>query len=839
VGGALIDLEYERVELIKFNLFDNNLTFPAYVKGVPGRDGPTIDVWQELRLPPDHPNYRDVGGDAADQRCSGSLIRSRTLTGICNDMRNPLMGSAGTLFGNNAQFESLFPDAGLDEMARNRHGQRIALLMPDPQVISRKLFSRDGESTTCKDGFGQPGFSTNADCDYKKAPFFNVLAAYWIQFMTHDWFSHLDEGHNDVDYMNAGCVSQKVNGVEVPMTPADAARLGCRPADAIDKGFVAGRGPAPTFSVDGVDRLARAPSTSRNNNTAWWDASQIYGYSETSRLRVKRDPKDPARLLMAPIDGRQTAGDRQGYLPLLTAADPKLPDWAGQESAAFPDNWTVGMSFFHNVFSREHNAFVEEFRRVANRTPRDDSGLRNPVRPKVVIRYRDVTPDELFEVARLVVAAEIAKIHTIEWTTQLLYDEPLFRGMNGNWNGLLGSKGGELPVLLERKLEELRNSPKTRQANELYSVLAAGPGIVGLGSRKKDWKLPDDANGGTNHFGSPFNFPEEFVSVYRLHPLLPDLIEYRELTDANRIVSKIPIVETFRGKATPFMRERGLANWALSMGRQRLGRLALRNHPRFMQNLRIDRLQSETKQIDLAALDIIRDREHGIPRFNEFRRQYGLRQLAGFDDFIDQHEPVDSSERKEQARLVNLLREVYGQHVCDASKTITRAQLNSDGTAINDCLGHPNRSQVDNVEDLDTVVGYLAEATRPHGFAISETQFVVFILNASRRLFSDRFLTSSFRPEFYSTFGLDWVNNNGPTPAIEPQPINGHKKQPVPPLKRVLLRVAPELAGEMGPVVNTFDPWARDRGEYYSLDWTPRKGAESDPAFPKPQTAGR
>ena len=34
----------------------------------------------------------------------------------------------------------------------------------------------------------------DADCPYRKAPFFNVLAAFWIQFMTHDWFSHLDEG---------------------------------------------------------------------------------------------------------------------------------------------------------------------------------------------------------------------------------------------------------------------------------------------------------------------------------------------------------------------------------------------------------------------------------------------------------------------------------------------------------------------------------------------------------------------------------------------------------------------------------------------------------------------
>ena len=36
-------------------------------------------------------------------------------------------------------------------------------------------------------------------------------------------------------------------------------------------------------------------------------------------------------------------------------------------------------------------------------------------------------------------------------------------------------------------------------------------------------------NGGVNHFGSPFNFPEEFITVYRLHSLVPDLIEYRDL----------------------------------------------------------------------------------------------------------------------------------------------------------------------------------------------------------------------------------------------------------------------------------------------------------------------
>jgi hypothetical protein len=59
---------------------------------------------------------------------------------------------------------------------------------------------------------------------------------------------------------------------------------------------------------------------------------------------------------------------------------------------------------------------------------------------------------------------------------------------------------------------------------------------------------------------------------------------------------------------------------------------------------------------------------------------------------------------------------------------------------------------------------------------------------------------------------------------------NGHQQQ-VSPLKRVLLRTIPELAGELKNVVNVFDPWARDRGEYYSLQWKARGGAEGDASF--------
>ena len=830
IAGALTDLEYQRIELIKFNLFDNAGTYETFVNGRGGVGGPAIKIWPEMRLPKSNPEYQAVGGDGV-QICKGELIRARTLTGICNDIRNPLMGSTGTPFMRNVEFETTFPDLGENTLTKNRHGGRINLLTPDPQVISRELFTRvQSNPAACNAGFGLPDNSASANCDYQKAPFFNVLAAYWIQFMTHDWFSHMDDGHNAPGpMMDVGCKTKLVNGVPTPLTPEEIQKLGCRPGDQVDKTYVQNDSAPGQFSSGGRTYLTRAPKIFANNNTAWWDASQIYGYDDISVQRVKRDPKDSAKLLLEPVPGVSGA-----YLPVLTASDPAAPQWKGQESVGFPDNWTIGLSFYHNLFAREHNSFVDEFRRQAARNPTADSGLRDPANPQRVIRNQDVTADELFEVARLVVSAEIAKIHTIEWTPQLLYDEPLYKGMNANWNGLIGTGDPEASaVLSDIVVHNFGKSDNVKKETQWYSVFASGPGIIGLGSKVPHYDItnPDDVNGGVNHFGAPFNFPEEFVTVYRLHPLVPDLIEYRSVSNPNQIAQKVAVIETFESKATDAMHSRGLANWGLSMGRQRLGLLTLNNTPQFLQNIKLPRLDTSTGQLDIAALDLIRDRERGVPRFNEFRRQYGLRQLTSYDDFIDQTLPADSPARKQQTETIATMREIYGTHVCDASKIITDAQLNPDGTPINDCLGHPNGSVVDNVEDVDTVVGWLAEYTRPHGFAISETQFVVFILNASRRLYSDRFFTSSFRPEFYTTLGINWVNNNGPGPVMmEAGAPNGHK-QPVMPLKRVLMRNIPELTPELQHVTNAFDPWGRDRGTYYSLEWTPRPDAASDPAF--------
>ena len=51
VSGALLDLEYERIELIKFNLFDNSGTYQAYVSGRGDVPGQVLKTWPEMRLP--------------------------------------------------------------------------------------------------------------------------------------------------------------------------------------------------------------------------------------------------------------------------------------------------------------------------------------------------------------------------------------------------------------------------------------------------------------------------------------------------------------------------------------------------------------------------------------------------------------------------------------------------------------------------------------------------------------------------------------------------------------------------------------------------------------------
>ena len=146
-----------------------------------------------------------------------------------------------------------------------------------------------------------PSDSKDANCDYKKAPFFNVLAAYWIQFMTHDWFSHLEEGHNQAEYMKVGCETKLVNNVEVPLTPEDIEKLGCRPDDRMDKGYVAQDSAPDTFTSGGQTYLVRAPKTMAQHQ------HRLVGCFATLRFRRHFAPAREAR---SSRPGKAASGSR-------------------------------------------------------------------------------------------------------------------------------------------------------------------------------------------------------------------------------------------------------------------------------------------------------------------------------------------------------------------------------------------------------------------------------------------------------------------------------------------------------------------------------------------------
>ena len=169
VGGALVDLEYQRMELIKFNLFDNSGTFEQYRRDRDGKEGAAQKSWPQMRLPESDPHFSAVGG-AGEQLCRGELIRIRTLDGICNDTDQPADGLHGTpcsraTWNSNRRSRisrSTRPPTSATGTT-NRHAGRISLLTPDPQVISRRLFTRaQSDPAACNDGYGKPGFSKDA-----------------------------------------------------------------------------------------------------------------------------------------------------------------------------------------------------------------------------------------------------------------------------------------------------------------------------------------------------------------------------------------------------------------------------------------------------------------------------------------------------------------------------------------------------------------------------------------------------------------------------------------------------------------------------------------------------
>jgi hypothetical protein len=493
---------------------------------------------------------------------------------------------------------------------------------------------------------------------FKPATILNFLAAAWIQFETHDWFFH----------------GQPIRGneFEIPIEPSDS-EWGTGPMR------IRRTRPDPTrLPNDG-----KGPPTYVNAESHWWDASQIYGSDPATVERLRHLNNDVTK-------------PRVPHGHIFTEPDSLLPTDPAtrRDMSGFTGNWWIGLSLLHTLFTLEHNAICDHLRR----------------------EYPTWNDDRLFQTARLVNSALMAKIHTVEWTTAILPNPVLSIAMNANWWGMFSA--GVKKVF--GRISE----------NEAFS------GITGSE---------------TNHHAAPFAFTEEFVAVYRLHPLMRDDVNLCRVADGS-LVSKIQMPDLlgpfarqhiFTGPAdakasTP---QGTMADWFYSFGICNPGAVVLRNYPNFLRKFfRPDDDGASRELIDLASIDVLRDRERGVPRYNQFRKLMHLPRIRAFDQLCG--DPA----------LAKELSTVYGG----------------------------------DIDRVDLMVGMYAEAPPP-GFGFSDTAFRIFVLMASRRLKSDRYFTTDFTPEVYSPAGMDWLNNNG--------------------MKSVLLRHYPELAPALRGRDNAFAPW--------------------------------
>jgi hypothetical protein len=501
-----------------------------------------------------------------------AYLQERTLDGTYNDLRDPRMGSVNTRFGRNVPNEFTWPDP------------EPQIMTPNPRVVSRELLTRDS---------------------FVPATSLNMLAAAWIQFMTRDWFSH---GSGDIKNPWTVPLPQ---GDDFPQSPMLIPRTISDPT----------RPPGDTSG----------PPTHINEQTPWWDASQIYPPDKQLQGSVRTG--SGGKVVMVPRPG--------GGVMLPTPLLDMLAQAAG---------WWLGLGLLVDLFAREHNA-------ICDRLARD---------------YPTWTDEQLFQKARLINAALLAKIHTVEWTPAIIAHPTAKIALHGNWYGI----GGEKLNPIARRVSD----------NDIIR------GIPGTASE---------------HHSAPYSLTEEFVAVYRMHPLIRDEYSFRHITGDAQFDDRSFEQITDR-KGNELLESAPMDDLLYSFGTLYPGALQLHNYPKFLQHF----TRPDGKVADLASIDVMRMRELGVPRYTLFRDLLHLKPVRSFNDIT------------ENAQWARQMRDVY------------------DGR----------------LDRVDVMVGMFAEP-KPTGFGFSDTAFRIFVLMASRRLKSDRFFGLDYTPEVYTPAGLDWIEN--------------------------------------------------------------------------------
>jgi hypothetical protein len=120
-----------------------------------------------------------------------------------------------------------------------------------------------------------------------------------------------------------------VDDIEVPLLPGDV----------WPSGHMKLRRTKPDIYLDETDK--KAPGYI-NSNTAWWDASQIYGSSEAATMSLREGAMN-GKLAMR----------KEGFEDFLPRDENNLP------KTGFNQNWWLGLELLHTLFALEHNSICD------------------------------------------------------------------------------------------------------------------------------------------------------------------------------------------------------------------------------------------------------------------------------------------------------------------------------------------------------------------------------------------------------------------------------------------------------------------------------------------------
>jgi hypothetical protein len=89
-----------------------------------------------------------------------------------------------------------------------------------------------------------------------------------------------------------------------------------------------------------------------------------------------------------------------------------------------------------------------------------------------------------------------------------------------------------------------------------------------------------------NNYGVPYTLTEEFVSVYRMHPLMRDKVDIYDI-GSNVVTKSVPIQNTRDRDAESMLSSEKADRLWYSFGITNPGSLTLNNYPNFLRNLSI------------------------------------------------------------------------------------------------------------------------------------------------------------------------------------------------------------------------------------------------------------